>query len=336
VTDGAELERRYLELVTAELPDVAQCGHRVIRQEATRAGIIGVVSDLEDAIQDWSPEPVTTTGTTTAWSVAAVSGLLDLDPVAGEGEPLPPMWHWFGFLEHPRQDELGDDGHLEAGHFLPPLARRRRMMAGGRLRVTRPMRIGETLTRRSSLAGAQVKHGRSGDMLLVTVRDEFLDGPEDVEAVVTEETDIVYRSQAPGQARGLEFDTPSDEEPVTGDEAVTLVPDATVLFRFSALTYNTHRIHYDHPYVTGVEGYPGLVVHGPLLALMLLEIPRRHRRERAVTAFDYRLARPAFAGHRLVADHEGGRVRASTADELAVAAGAVGVASSITGAIRLG
>ncbi|MDT7741450.1 MAG: 3-methylfumaryl-CoA hydratase [Actinomycetota bacterium] len=292
------------------------------------------MTDLEGAIRDWSPEPVTTTGTTTAWTVAAVSGLFDLDPVAGEGEPLPPMWHWFGFLEHPRQSELGEDGHLEAGHFLPPLAQRRRMMAGGRLRVTRPMRVGETLTRRSSLVDAQVKHGRSGDMLLVTVRDEFLAGPG--EAVATEETDIVYRSQAPGQARGLGFDAPSDEAPATGDEAVSLVPAAPLLFRFSALTYNTHRIHYDHPYVTEVEGYPGLVVHGPLLALMLLEIPRRHRPGRAVTAFDYRLARPAFAGHRLVADHTGGRVGANTADELAVAAGAVGVAASVSGTITLG
>ena len=298
------------------------------------------MTDLEDAIRGWSPEPVTTTGTTTAWTVAAVSGLFDLDPVAGEGEPLPPMWHWFGFLEHPRQDELGDDGHLEAGHFLPPLEQRRRMMAGGRLRVSRPMRVGETLTRRSSLADAQVKHGRSGDMLLVTVREEFLDtsdgGAGSGEAVVTEETDIVYRSQAPGQARSLGFVTPSDEAPATGDEAVTLVPDPTLLFRFSALTYNTHRIHYDQPYVTGVEGYPGLVVHGPLLALMLLEIPRRHRPGRMVTALEYRLKTPAFAGHRLVADHDGGRVGAHTADELAVAAGAVGAAASITGTIALG
>jgi 3-methylfumaryl-CoA hydratase len=311
--------------------------------------MIGGVTDLEDAIRDWSPEPVTTTGTTTAWTVAAVSGLFDLDPVAGEGEPLPPMWHWFGFLEHPRSDELGDDGHLEAGHFLPPLAMRRRMLAGGRLSVTRPMRVGETLTRRSSLVDAQVKHGRSGDMLLVTVRDEFLAedaGSGDGEAVVTEETDIVYRSQAPGQARGIGFGTPSGEAPKMSDEAVTVLPDSTLLFRFSALTYNAHRIHHDHPYVTEVEGYPGLVVHGPLLALMLLEIPRRHRPGRTVTAFDYRLARPAFADHLLVADHDhdhdhdhdGGRGRGrgrSGAAGLAVAAGAIGVAASVTGTITL-
>jgi 3-methylfumaryl-CoA hydratase len=294
------------------------------------------MTDLASALEGWAPEPVTTTGTTSAWTVAAVSGLFDLDPVAGEGDPLPPMWHWFGFLDHPRQDQLGDDGHLDAGHFLPPMTQRRRMMAGGRLRFGTPMRVGETLTRRSSLVSAQVKHGRSGEMLLVTVRDEYLrggylgDGSD--EPVVTDETDIVYRSQAPGQARGMRFDAPSAEPPAASAEAVSLTPDAPLLFRFSALTYNTHRIHYDQPYVTAVEGYPGLVVHGPLLALMLLEIPRRDRPERAVTAFDYRLSRPAFAGTHLVADHEG----APGDDELTVAAGVPGATSSVAGTITLG
>jgi len=286
--------------------------------------------DLAETIADWSPEPVTTTGTTTAWAVAAASGLFDLDPVAGEGEDLPPMWHWFGFLEHPRSDELGDDGHIEDGHFLPPMPERRRMFAGGRLRVHRPMRVGEVLHRTSSLVGARVKHGRSGEMLLVTVRDEFRAGAAG-DVVVTDESDLVYRSQASGQARGIGFDTPAADVPPGSAEAVVLRPDETLLFRVSALTYNSHRIHYDHPYATDVEGYPGLVVHGPLLALMLLEIPRRHRLERAVTAFDYRLSRPAFAGAPLVADHEGG----SGDDELVVAAGAAGLPASVTGTITL-
>lgn len=286
--------------------------------------------DLAETIADWAPEPVTTTGTTTAWAVAAASGLFDLDPVAGEGEDLPPMWHWFGFLEHPRSDELGDDGHIEDGHFLPPMPQRRRMFAGGRLRVARPMRVGEVLHRTSSLVGARVKHGRSGEMLLVTVRDEFRAGPTG-DVVVTEESDLVYRSQAPGQARGIGFDTPAAEVPPGSAEAVVLRPDETLLFRVSALTYNSHRIHYDHPYATDVEGYPGLVVHGPLLALMLLEIPRRHRPERAVTAFDHRLSRPAFAGARLVADHDGG----SGDDELSVSAGTAGLPASVTGTITL-
>ncbi|NMO91136.1 MaoC family dehydratase N-terminal domain-containing protein [Actinomycetospora sp. TBRC 11914] len=288
------------------------------------------MTDLEDAIRGWAPEPVTTTGTTTPWAVAAASGLFDLEPVAGEGDDLPPLWHWFGFLEQPRSDELAEDGHIEDGHFLPPLPQRRRMFAGGRLRVARPMRVGEALSRTSTLVDARVKHGRSGEMLLVTVRDEFRAGPGG-DVAVTEDSDLVYRSQAPGQARGIGFDTPAAAAPATSSEAVTLHPDETLLFRVSALTYNSHRIHYDHPYATGVEGYPGLVVHGPLLALMLLEIPRRHRAGRTVTGFDYRLTRPAFAGTPLVADHDGG----AGTDELVVTAGAVGLPPSVTGTITL-
>jgi 3-methylfumaryl-CoA hydratase len=200
------------------------------------------------------------------------------------------------------------------------------MMAGGRLRVSRPMRVGEPLARRSSLVDAQVKHGRSGDMLLVTVRDEFLDGAGG--RLVTEETDIVYRSQAPGQARGLGFETPSDEAPETGDEAVTLVPDAPLLFRFSALTYNTHRIHYDQEYATAVEAYPGLVVHGPLLALLLLELPRRNAPDRPVAGVEYRLRNPCFAGRPVLAD--------GIADEAGaqLSAGTPGAPAAVTGRIR--
>lgn len=275
--------------------------------------------DLAGATEGWAPEPITSTGTTTAWTVAAVSGLLDLDPVAGEGDPLPLMWHAFGFLEAPRESELGDDGHVRDGHFLPPIPDRRRMVAGGRLRVTSPMRVGETCTRQSSLASAQVKRGRSGEMLLVTVRHEFRRGDE---LLVTEESDYVYRSQAPGQARGIGFDEPSSDAPTPSADAVALTPDEVMLFRFSALTYNAHRIHHDHPYVTGVEGYPGLVVHGPLLALMCLEVPRR--RGEPVAAFDYRLTRPAFAGARLVADR--------TADG-GLAAGVPGAPPSITATV---
>lgn len=272
--------------------------------------------DLADATQGWAPEPITTTGGTSAWTVAAVSGLFDLDPVAGDGEPLPPMWHWFGFLEHPQQGELGDDGHPRHGHFLPPIPDRRRMIAGGRLRITAPMLVGETCTRRSSLVSSQVKHGRSGDMLLVTVRTEFLRGDD---LLVTEESDVVYRSQAPGRARGLVLDEPG-AAPEPSEAAVALVPDERLLFRFSALTHNTHRIHYDQPYATGVEGYPGLVVHGPLLALMCLEVPRRQGRP--VAAFEFRLSRPAFANRRLVADR--------TDDHGGVAAGVPGAPPSIT------
>jgi 3-methylfumaryl-CoA hydratase len=293
---------------------------------------VSAAVDLATATAGWSPPAVSTAGTTTAWTVAAVSGLFDLDPVAGEGDPVPPMWHWFGFLDHPRHDELGEDGHPAAGHFLPPIPHRRRMIAGGRLEVRAPMRVGETLERRSALVRAEVKRGRSGEMLLVTVRHEFVRAGV---PVVTEEQDVVYRSQPPGQARGLPTAEEPAADPAPSAEAVELTPDEALLFRFSALTYNTHRIHYDQPYVTAVEGYPGLVVHGPLQALMLLEMPRRHRADRDVTRCEYRLHRPAFVGRPLRADHVDAGAEGGARSALTVAAGIPGSPPSITATLTL-
>ncbi|MDD7941258.1 MaoC family dehydratase N-terminal domain-containing protein [Actinomycetospora lutea] len=288
--------------------------------------------DLAECVRGWSPAPVVTSGSTDAWTVGAVSGLFDLPPVAGDGEDLPPLWHWFGFLDHPRQDQLGDDGHPAQGRFMPPVPHRRRMIAGGRLEVGAPMRVGETLERHSTLRRCDVKSGRSGDMVLVTVRHEFR---RDGTTIVGEEQDVVYRSQPPGQARGIALDAPDADLPAPGPEAVALTPDETLLFRFSALTYNTHRIHYDLPYVTQVEGYPGLVVHGPLLALQLLEVPRRHRPGRPVRRFDFRLRRPVFAGQHVVARPAADRSSPEGSDDgLALEAGVPGAPPSVTGTVR--
>jgi 3-methylfumaryl-CoA hydratase len=257
--------------------------------------------DLATHLAGWAPEPVEATGRMDAWPVLAFAALLDQPaPVSGPGDEIPPLWHGFHLLDHPAQAELGDDGHPAAGRFLPPMPDRRRMFAGGRVEVRDPLRVGDVVTRRSSLVSATPKSGRSGAMVLVTVRHEFL---RDGGAAIVEEQDFAYRSQPAGAERGL---APTAAAPATevrrGEWHLSLDPDERLLFRFSALTYNTHRIHYDHPYVTGVEGYPGLVVHGPLLALLLLELPRRFAPERRVAGFAYRLRRPAFAGAPVVAD----------------------------------
>lgn len=238
----------------------------------------------------WVPGTSVVRGRLDAWPVAALSALLDLPaPAADEGDPLPLLWHGLHLLDAPPQAALGEDGHPAAGPFLPPLPDRRRMVAGGRVRQHHPLRVGDDVERRSSVSAVQPKRGRSGVMLLVTTRHELV---RDGVVCVVEEQDHAYRSQSPGQERPLPAGPPDD-----GPADLVLVPDEALLFRFSALTYNTHRIHYDQPYVTSVEGYPGLVVHGPLLALLLLELPRRAGA--SVTAYEYRLHRPVFAGDRV-------------------------------------
>lgn len=286
------------------------------------------MADLHAAVSGWKPEPVETTDRIAPWPVAAFSALLDLPgPVAEEGDPLPSLWHWFFFLDHPMRSELGDDGHPVSGHFLPPIPDRRRMFAGGRLHVREPLLVGEQITRRSELLDVRVKNGRSGEMAFVTVRHSFLRGST---VLMTEEQDVVYRSQAAGEQRATPHEADGRANVDAHGWTVELPTDPALLFRFSALTYNSHRIHYDEPYATGVEGYPGLVVHGPLLALLLLEIPRRHQPARPVTGFEFRLLRPAFCGSTIVAG--GSRTDGLS---LTLAAAATGSGPSITGRAEL-
>lgn len=282
-------------------------------------------SALTGTVAGWSPPPLTTSDAIAPWPVAAFAALLDQPAPA---DVLPPLWHWFFFLEAVPQSGLGDDGHPARGHFLPPVPDRRRMIAGGRATFSAPVPIGARVSRRSSLASVAVKSGRTGEMVFVTVRNELsVDGS----VAVVEEQDVVYRSQPAGAAPARVHELPAAAEPAPPDGwRLRLDPDEAMLFRFSALTYNAHRIHYDRPYVTEVEGYPGLVVHGPLLALLALELPRRFAPDRPVTAFEYRLQRPVFAGSAVVADG----VPSGSGVEVSVTV--PGQPSSLTGSIRQG
>ncbi|NYJ08738.1 FAS1-like dehydratase domain-containing protein [Petropleomorpha daqingensis] len=277
---------------------------------------------LADAVADWHPAPVERTDRIAPWPVAAFAALLD----SPAPEELPPLWHWFSFLEAPAQSALAEDGHPADGHFLPPIPDRRRMIAGGRAQFSAPLRIGSDVVRRSRVAAVRPTSGRSGEMVFVTVRHRFeCDG----ELAVVEEQDVVYRSQPAGSPRTTTAEA-ADQPETGGDWRLQLDPDARMLFRFSALTYNTHRIHYDQQYVTAVEGYPGLVVHGPLLALLLLELPRRSAPDRAVAGFEYRLRRPCFAGRPVVADG------VPDDDGARLSAGNPGAPAAVTGRIRWG
>ena len=243
----------------------------------------------------WRPDPVEVTEFVTSAPTAALAGLFDQPaPATGVGDPLPPLWHWLHLLDRPAQAELGDDGHPRDGLFLPPLPDRRRMFGGGRLEFHAPIRIGDLLTRHSEVASVRVRHGGSGRLLLVTVRHTFL---VDGEIRTVEEQDVVYKQNdaSPAAVAPTKVAGTAAAQASAHPWEFTLTPDPPLLFRFSALTYNAHRIHYDHTYATEVEGYPGLVVHGPLLALALLELPRRFAPQRAVRSFAYRLRSPLFA-----------------------------------------
>jgi 3-methylfumaryl-CoA hydratase len=250
--------------------------------------------DLAALVADWTPEPLETSGRIDAWPLAAFAGLLD-QPFTGD--LVPPGWHEFCLLEHSTQAELDDDGHLREGRFLPPMPDRRRMFAGGRVEWHAPLRVGDEVRKHAELAACTPKTGRSGEMVFVTVRNTWSTGGT---VALVEELDYVYRSQPAGQQRGTVPVEDGVAEP-QGEWTARLEPDPALLFRYSALTYNAHRIHYDQPYVTQVEGYPGLVVHGPLQALLLLELPRRFAPDATPATFAYRLRAPSFAGRTLVA-----------------------------------
>ena len=274
---------------------------------------------LGGSLRSWRPGTVELTRRVDPWPVEAFAGLIGARPPA-PGVALPPLWHWFTLLDHPAQADLGPDGHPADGPLLPPIPGRRRMFAGGRLRLDAPITIGADLSSRSRVAGVSVKSGRSGELAFVTVRHELsVDGaPAGVE-----EQDIVYRAEpAAASPAGT---PPAAAPPRAGAPApdgpwrVEVATDPVLLFRFSALTYNGHRIHYDRPYATQVEDYPDLVVHGPLLALIALELPRIHAADRTVRAVEYRLARPAFAPSRIIGT---GRLDGSSVRATVAAAGA--------------
>ncbi|MDA8252682.1 MAG: MaoC family dehydratase N-terminal domain-containing protein [Rhodospirillales bacterium] len=212
------------------------------------------------------------------------------DPPARDGDAAPPLAHWLLFLPQTRQSGLGPDGHPARGGFLPPVHDLpRRMWAGSRVRFLGPLRVGMRVERRSVIAGITRREGGSGALVFVTVRHEVAER-DGATPLVMEEHDIVYRGLQGAAVRTA----PAAPPPGAWHRAV--VPDDVLLFRYSALTFNGHRIHYDRRYVTEVEGYPGLVVHGPLLATLLLDLVRRERPRARVATFSFRAVSPLFDG----------------------------------------
>jgi 3-methylfumaryl-CoA hydratase len=216
--------------------------------------------------------------------------LLDRDDARqAAGSDVPPLWHWLYFLPQAPQNQIGPDGHPLRGGFLPPVPLPRRMWAGGRLQwqTNNPLRVGDAAQKHSRIASVKHKSGRTGDLLFVEVEHAFSNAQG---LCLTETHDIVYRAAAvPGAPEvpptAADTDAPWQRE---------FVPDPVSLFRYSALTFNGHRIHYDRSYVTQEEGYPGLIVHGPLIATLLVDLVRRQVPEARVASFQFRAVRPTF------------------------------------------
>lgn len=200
----------------------------------------------------------------------------------GHGEALPHLWTWCFFQEPVAEAQLGQDGHPARGGFLPPAEGRNRMWAGGRVEFFAPLKVGGEAHRLSTVLQVEEKQGRSGALLFVTVRHDYR---QDDRLCVREEQDIVYREPTPPKAGS---GTPCED----GQWSETVTPTPTLLFRYSAVTFNGHRIHYDQPYVTGTEGYSDLVVHGPLIATLNLRAFVRAHPDKRVRHFAYRGLRP--------------------------------------------
>jgi len=241
-------------------------------------------------LTDWIGRSETVTDTVAPTPYAALSAMLDRDPQRPPvGTLLPALWHWLYFLPLHRQSEIGPDGHANRGGFLPPVPLPRRMWAGSQFQFHSPLRVGDALMRTSTIHDVTEKSGRTGPLVFVKVRHEIRrDGEADV--ALTEFHDIVYR-EAPSADQPASAPTTA---PAISPWERKWVPDDVLLFRYSALTFNGHRIHYDRRYVTEVEGYPGLIVHGPMLATLLLDLLRHEKPDAAIARYEFKAVRPVF------------------------------------------
>ena len=255
----------------------------------------------------WTPTVEERDDQVSATTAQALHDLLDRTGMAPDtGQRLPLLWHWLAFLPRSRQADLGPDGHPTTGTFLPPTEGLVRMYAGGRTTTEGAVLVGEPLHRRSEVTEVTEKHGRSGRLLLVTVTHHV----SGAHGSITEAADIVYRpapTPPPAPPAGPEpalpapGSAPTNEKPPPAEAAAQewarqreITISTPLLFRFSALTYNAHRIHYDRDYTTQTEGYPGLVVHGPLQAVLLADAVDRAHHSRVLTNFSFRATAPAF------------------------------------------
>lgn len=246
-------------------------------------------------------------------AVRRVAAMLDIDPASfRRGDPLPP--HWFGlfFTDAARHSDLGPDGHSEPGVFLPPIPLPRRMGAGRRVRTPGALRVGDAFERTTEVAGIVPKRARTGPVTVLTMRHTVRRGGE---VVAVEEFDAIYREMpAPGERSAVSPPVPAPAEAAWREERLL---DPALVFRYSAVTWNAHRIHYDADYARGTEGYPAAVQNGGLTMQLLLDAATRRSPDHRLTAFSARLTRALYVGDTVVLAGEavgGGKAKAWAAD----------------------
>ena len=262
---------------------------------------------MNDAVSlaDWLGRTRRDEDEITLGAVQRLAATLDQNPTAfRHGSEMPESWYAILFGTIARESTLGPDGHLETRDFLPPLHGTRRMFAGRRTKFIKPLKIGDMVSRVSTVTRAEPKAGRTGPFSLVTVMHE-ISGPSGI--ALTEEQDIVYRAAVEaGTVAAQKEAAPMADKPAW---STPIELDPVLLFRYSALTFNAHRIHYDLPYARDVEGYPALVMNGGLTALLLIETARPHL-QRAIAGYVARAMSPLFVGQRVAFN---GRLAGDTA-----------------------
>jgi 3-methylfumaryl-CoA hydratase len=252
---------------------------------------MAVAQNLEE-LKKWIGEKETDVDYVTVPSVHRLAATLDRDdPKPNIGDPLPIGWHQILFPRVVRHSQVGSDGHPARGDFLPPVPLPRRMFAGKRNTFHAPLRIGDEVRRESVIQSVTPKQGRTGQMVFVTVKTE-IHSPRGL--AITEEQDIVYREEPDPNAPP----PPPQKAPGEAVWSKRVTPDPVMLFRYSALTFNGHRIHYDHPYVTQVEKYPDLVMNGGLTTLLVFELARAHAKSPVCTIAS-RNVRPMFVNRQI-------------------------------------
>jgi len=246
-----------------------------------------------DYLQDWVGRECIREDVLAPFPAQALAATLDRSDSPQIGDNLPPTWQWLYFNESARLSELGRDGHPQTGGFLPPVPLPRRMWAAGEFTCEQPLRIGVMAERHSQVLSVELKQGSTGSLVFVTLEHQTR---QDGQRCLLEKQHLVYREMPAGPSP-LPPSVPASQ---VADFQVAWQPDPVLLFRYSALTFNGHRIHYDRDYATAEEHYPGLVVHGPLLATLLAEQVTLHLPGVPLSAFQFRALRPVFDADRLL------------------------------------